>query len=395
MRFLRYLIFAAVFSIAIFSSASAQDVGPQQFSADTAPQYGLTATSAILIEASTGRVIFEKNADAQGYPASMTKMMTAILSIEMSKPNDIVHISDEAADVDGSSLYLEKGDVMRMDELRQGMMLVSGNDAAVAIADAISSTTPAFVALMNKKAQEIGAVNTHFNNPNGLPDPNHYSTARDMAKIAAYAYKNNDFRKIVAAKEKEIHWITPNKKNVFENTNRLLWNYPYANGIKTGYTDDAGGCLAASATYNGATLIAVVMHTEDGPDRFTEAQELLAYGFKNIQMQPSHKKSDFIQSIHVHGGKTGKINVTPQTDISYPLINGETGSAYSMKINLPRYLEAPVKSGDQVGSIDILYNNQKVGEVPMLADKSSTRGFSLASLCYTVYDGITGLFATV
>ncbi|MDQ0203268.1 D-alanyl-D-alanine carboxypeptidase family protein [Pectinatus haikarae] len=394
MRFLRYLIFAVIFSLSSLTSASAQDISLQQFSSGAPPEYGLTAKSAILIEASTGRVIFEKNADVHEYPASMTKMMTAVLSLEMTNPNDIVHISDEATNVDGSSLYLEKGDIMHMDELRQGMMLVSGNDAAVAIADAIGGTTSAFVDLMNKKAQSLGAVNTHFVNPNGLPDPNHYSTARDMAKIAAYAYENEDFRKIVSAKEKEIHWLTPDKKMVFENTNHLLWNYPYANGIKTGYTDDAGGCLAASATRNGVTLIAVVMHTEDGQNRFSEAQELLDYGFKNVRMQPGYKKTDLMQSIHVHNGKTAKINVVPQSDISYPLIDGESGTSYSIKVNLPQYLEAPVKTGDKVGSVDIFYNNNKVGEVPMTADRSSGTGFNLESLCYALYDSITSLFAT-
>lgn len=388
LRCLTLTVFVCIFSL---TSVFAQGMS-DNFSAAAAPDYGLTAKSAILIEASTGRVIFEKNADAREYPASMTKMMTALLSLEMSKPEDIVHIADEAADVDGSSLYLQKGDIMRMDELRQGMMLVSGNDAAVAIADAISGSTAAFTDVMNAKAAEIGADNTHFANPNGLPNPSHYSTARDMAKIADYAYKNRDFREIVAAKEKEIHWISPNKKEIVDTTNRLLWDYPYANGIKTGYTDDAGGCLAASATRDGVTLIAVVMHTEAGPDRFTEAQELLNYGFNNVRLQPAYKKSDLMQSVHVHGGETAKINILPQSDIIYPVLSSENSSSYSIKINMPRYLEAPVKMHDKVGSVDILYDNKKVGEVPIIADSSSDSGFSFQSLYYAVYDSIAGFF---
>lgn len=392
MRFLQYLIFTIIFSLSSVSSVFAQNTSAQQFNFNAPPQYGLTAHSAILIEASTGRVIFEKNADAQEYPASMTKMMTAILSLEMTRPDDIVHISNEAANVDGSSLYLEKGDIMLMSQLRQGMMLVSGNDAAVAIADAVSGSIPAFTNLMNKKAMEIGATHTHFANPNGLPNPSHYSTARDMAKIAAYCYRNEDFRKIVATKEKAVHWIYPNKTVTFDNTNHLLWTYPYADGIKTGYTDEAGGCLAASATRNGVTLIAIVMHTNDGLDRFSEAKELLNYGFQQVYMKSAYKKGELVKAIHIHDGETASINVSPTHDIDYPIINGQNNKDYFIKVNIPRYLTAPIKTGEKVGSIDIFYNSKKVEEVPVVADSSSNKGFSFKSLCYNLYDHLTSFF---
>jgi len=387
-RFFRYLSFTILLFCLYIVPVSAQSV----FNINTPPEYGLTAKSAILIEASTGRVIFEKNADAREYPASMTKMMTTILSLEMTRPDDIVHISNEAAAVDGSSLYLEKGDIMRMDELRQGMMLVSGNDAAVAIADAISGNVPAFVALMNKKAQEIGAVNTHFVNPNGLPNPQHYSTARDIAKIAAYCYRNKDFRQIVNTKEKAIHWISPNKTVTFDNTNHLLWTYSYANGIKTGYTDDAGGCLAASATVNGVTLIAVVMHTEDAADRFTAARELLDYGFKKVSLKDGYRKTDLMHTVHVHDGKNATINVTPIEDINYPIISGQDNKEYSIKMNIPRYVDAPIKTGDKVGTVDLFYDNKKVAEIPVVADSPSPKGFNIKSLCYNIFDHISDLW---
>ncbi len=392
MLFVRRLFFTIIVFVFLISSVSAQgaEIGP--FSFDAPPQYGLTAKSAILIEASTGRVIFEKNADAREYPASMTKMMTAILSLELAKPDDIVHVSDEAANVEGSSLYLEKGDAISMAELCQGMMLISGNDAAVAIADSISGNTADFVKLMNKKAAEVGAVNTHFANPNGLPNPDHYSTARDIAKIADYCYQNESFRKIVSVKEKEIQWITPAKKEMLYNTNHLLWNYPYADGIKTGYTDDAGGCLTASATRDGVTLIAVVMHTDSEPDKFSEAKQLLNYGFQKVRMQSAYSKSDLTRAVHIHDGEIPEINAAPQTDIYYPLIDGEDSSAYSIKINVPRYVDAPVKAGDKVGTVDIFYNDKKVNEVPMLADNSSEKGLNFKSLCYALYDSIVNLF---
>lgn len=380
------LLIASLFNTALAAPASA-------FNPLAAPDFGLTAKSAILIEATTGRVIFEKNADAREYPASMTKMMTCILSLEKTKPTDVIHIADAACSVGGSSLYLQKGDIMTMQQLRQGMMLVSGNDAAVAIACAVSGSVPAFVDLMNEKAKSIGALNTHFDNPNGLPDKNHYSTARDMAKIADYCYQNAAFRKIVDCKDQEIHWIYPkNKKFVFFNTNHLLWTYPYANGIKTGYTEEAGGCLAASATHDGTTLIAVVMHTNDAEDRFTEAKQLLEYGFKMVKMQRAYTKDQLRKTLHVHDGKTAEISVAPSHDIEYPIIKGQDNADYSISLDLPHYLKAPINTGDQVGYVNILYKGKVVGKVPILAEQSSQQGFSFGSFYYTIYDKLASLF---
>ncbi len=363
------------------------------FQPNCAPNFGLTAHSAILIDADTGRVIFEKNPDAREYPASMTKMMTCILSLEYTKPDDKITISPEAVGVDGSSLYLQKGDVMTMQELRQGMMLVSGNDAAVAIACAVKQSVPAFVELMNAQAQKIGALNTHFANPNGLPNDNHYSTARDMALIAQYGWRMPAFRAIVDKKEADIHWLEPKDKHfVCYNTNHLLWRYPYANGIKTGYTEEAGGCLAASATKDGTTLIAVVMHASNAEDRFTEAQELLAYGFTQVHDQLAHKKEQLTRTLHVHGGEVASIKVMPENDIYYPIKKDENSQAFSCKMVLPNYLTAPVKKGDVVGKVEILYQKKIIGSVPIIAQETSKKGFNALSILYSIYDNTLGFF---
>lgn len=182
-------------------------------------------------------------------PASTTKMMTCILGLENANDDDIVEVDKRAVGVEGSAIYINEGDKIKMSELLQATMLASGNDGAAAIAYYVGKgSLETFVQMMNDKAKEIGATNTHFNNPHGLTDPNHCTTARDLAKIARYAYQNEKFRKIVSTKEQEIQWVNPaERKDVYGSTNRLLWNYDDVTGIKTGYTDAAGGCLVASA----------------------------------------------------------------------------------------------------------------------------------------------------
>ena len=201
----------------------------------------ITASSAILIEASTGRVMYEKNADEEMYPASLTKMMTCILALEAGTPQATVTISGDAAVVEESALELSGGDKISMSELLTGMMLVSDNGAAVAVSQYLASSPEAFAEQMNKKAREIGATHTHFHNPNGLPDSEHYSTARDLAKIAAYGMRRADFRQIVGLQARRINWQQPAAKWILaENTNELLGKFPGITGIKTGWTQAAG-----------------------------------------------------------------------------------------------------------------------------------------------------------
>ena len=239
----------------------------------------LTADAAILIDARTGQVLYEKNADKREYPASMTKMMTCILALEKSSPDQLVTVSRYAADVECTRLY--PGYTLRMADILQQMMMISDNGAATAVGEAVGGDEATFAAMMNEKAQAIGAVNTHFVNMNGMPDANHYSTARDMAKIAAYAMHNDAFRQIVGTKAKNIYYIAPQgHKTYCVNTNELLESYPGCTGIKTGWTSAARGCLSAAAKRGDKELIAVVMHSDDDETRFSEAAALLDYGFE-------------------------------------------------------------------------------------------------------------------
>lgn len=347
----------------------------------------LSANTAILVEASTGRVIFEKRADEICYPASMTKMMTGILAIEEEKPYERIVISNLAADTDYPEIGFEVGDELTLREATEAMMIISENSAAVAIAENLGKTYGDFINRMNDKAKEIGAVNTHFVNPNGLPDADHYSTARDMMKIARFGWAMPEFRDIVGRITEPIEWANPSGKRVYiDNTNELLEDYPGMAGIKTGWTSDAGGCLAASATRNGLTLIAVVMGCESGKDRFSDMRALMDYGFSMVKGAEGPVKERLGKDVIVKGSRITKITVYPAYDIYYPILSGESKYKYSIKYNLPHSLQAPLKKHQKVGEMIIYYDGKEIGRTDMLTDKPIERGFSLIAFATEVYE---------
>lgn len=348
----------------------------------------LTAQSAILIEASTGRVIWEKDADVRHYPASMTKMMTGILALEKLPPKADVVISPNAAATDDCPLEIVAGECLSADNIITGMLMESDNGAAVAIAEAVDGSVSQFVQRMNERAQVIGMSNTHFVNPNGLTEANHYSTARDMAKLARFAMNNKKFREIVSTKNQVIHWEVPaRQQKLAENTNKLLANYNGMNGIKTGWTEAAGGCLAASARRNGVELIAIVMQTPGPDDRFADARKLLDYGFKQVKMVKGIAKDRVSRKLWVRGGTSASVMAHPAEDINYPLINGEDPKHYTLSYDVPKVIAAPLKDGETVGRIIIKYDNKEVGSVPMISEKVEA-GFSIGSWLVGVFAGL-------
>lgn len=348
----------------------------------------LTAQSAILIEASTGRVIWEKDADVRHYPASMTKMMTGILALEKLPPKADVVISPNAAATEDCPLEIVAGECLSADNIITGMLMESDNGAAVAIAEAVDGSVSQFVQRMNERAQAIGMSNTHFVNPNGLTEANHYSTARDMAKLARFAMNNKKFREIVSTKNQVIHWEVPaRQQKLAENTNKLLANYNGMNGIKTGWTEAAGGCLAASARRNGVELIAIVMQTPGPDDRFADASKLLDYGFKQVKMVKGIAKDRVSRKLWVRGGTSASVMAHPAEDINYPLINGEDPKHYTLSYDVPKVIAAPLKDGETVGRIIIKYDNKEVGSVPMISEKVEA-GFSIGSWLVGVFAGL-------
>ncbi len=234
------------------------------------------AEAAVLMVAGTQRILYAINPDAIMYPASTTKIITALTALEKGKADAVVTVSSNSVACEGSSLELQAGDRLRLRDLLYGMMLVSGNDAAEAVAEHIAGSVPAFVALMNAKANELGAANTHFSNPHGLPDPtNHYTTANDLARITARAMQNPEFRKIVATGDYSVPLLNRPPLRI-SNSNKLLKSYPGANGVKTGYTEAAGDCLVAAASRGGVQLVVVLLNDDE---RWTDAANLLDYGF--------------------------------------------------------------------------------------------------------------------
>lgn len=243
---------------------------------------GISASSAIVIDAEDGSVLYEKNADKKAYPASTTKIMTAMLTLETldkldSPPEQKVVIPSEAVGIEGSSIYLAPGEEVRIIDLLYGMMLRSGNDAATALAIIIGGDTEHFAEMMNARASEVGCTGTNFLNPSGLYDENHYTTVRDMAMIAREAMKNDIFREIAAAEDYTAE-READKYNYFYNKNKTVHQYEGGDGIKIGYTKASGRTLVASAEREGRRLICVVMNA---PDWFNDAYSLMDYCFEN------------------------------------------------------------------------------------------------------------------
>ncbi|TYZ22536.1 D-alanyl-D-alanine carboxypeptidase family protein [Selenomonas ruminis] len=353
---------------------------------DAEPQ--VTAQAAILIEASTGRVIWEKNADEEHYPASTTKMMTGILGLENIGPRTEVFISPQASGTEDCFLDIHAGERLTAEELITGMLMVSDNGAAVAVAEQVDGSVPTFANRMNAKAKELGMEHTHFENPNGLPNPNHHSTVRDMAKLARYAMENPKFREIVGTKNRTIKWAFPATKQLaVENTNKLLGRYKGMTGIKTGWTSAAGGCLAAAAKRNGVELIVVLMKTPTPDDRFRDAEKILDYGFSHVTMVKGISKERVSRNVWVKNGKEASTTAHLVSDIDYPLINNESPEKYTVTYDIPRVVSAPVKEGEVIGKAVIKYDGKAVGSVDVAAGKVN-KGNSIGSWLVSLFEGL-------
>ena len=238
--------------------------------------------SAVLIDAKTGTILYEKNAETRLYPASITKIVTGIVAIESSNIKDTVKVSKEARNEEGTRVFLAEGEEVTLENLLYGLLVNSGNDAATAIAEHIDGSKEQFAIRMNEFVRDkVGVTQTHFTNPHGLPDPNHYTTAKDMAFIARYAMKNDLFRQIVATKTKP--WSGKEWKSELVNHNKLLWSYDGANGIKNGYTKAAGFTLVSSARRGDTELIGVILKASSNNELYADMTSLLDYGFDNFE----------------------------------------------------------------------------------------------------------------
>ncbi len=317
----------------------------------------VSAESAVLINAENGEVYFEKNSEKRLPMASTTKIMTALVAIENSDMQDTVIIDRRAVGVEGSSVYLTDGELLTMEELIYCLLLASANDAAEAIAIEIGGSIEGFAAMMNKKANELGLVNTHFDNPHGLDSEKHYTNARDLATITAYALKNPDFLKIVSTYKKNIECEVGTRYLI--NHNKLLRIYEGCIGVKTGFTKRSGRCLVSAAERNGLCLVAVTLNA---PDDWNDHKKMLDYGFSSYHKLTLLEEKQYSISLPVVGGKDQTVLLRSTNSIEAILPSNIGTEDCKIEIYLPHFLYAPIEKGDRIGKVSCYLDGKLIGE---------------------------------
>lgn len=328
--------------------------------ASASEPFTVDAKAAVLIDGASGRVLFSQNAGERLPMASTTKIMTAIIALENSLPGEIVTAGKNASGVEGSSIYLSEGEELSMEHLLYGLMLRSGNDAAVAIAEHIAGSTAAFADMMNNKAEELGA-NAHFVNPHGLPAEGHEASALGMALIMRSAMTIPDFRTITATTRKVIPWVGNEYSRVLQNKNKLLTTYEGATGGKTGYTKAAGRCLVFSAKRNNLELIGTVLGC---PTWFETAETLLDYGFEHYQTKTALSGGQSAGSVRLLGGEQDFIAVNAGCDLSSAVAKGQP---FTVHYQYTENLAAPIRKGDIVGTAYMKSGGETLASCPLLA----------------------------
>ena len=317
-----------------------------------------SATSAILMDVNSGRVLYEQNADAKMLIASTTKIMTALVAIREGNLGDVVTINHETTLTEGSSMYLKEGEELTLETLLYGLMLCSGNDAAVAIAGHVGGSQTGFVALMNETARELGMEHSSFANPNGLDHENHYSTARDMARLACAAVQNETLVRIASTRT-----VTAGGRTM-TNHNKLLSYVEGCIGLKTGYTRAAGRTLVSCAERDGQRLVAVTL--QDGND-WADHQALVEYGFSAYPAQRAAVLGHTIGTADIQGGLSGTVPLAAASSFSWPVGAGER---LETRIELSKPLTAPVLSGTVAGQAVFTLDGAEIGRVDLLCEKT-------------------------
>ena len=327
------------------------------------------ATSGVLMEEETGTIIFEKEKDKQVAVASMTKMVAQIIileSIESKKIkwDDVVTVSKNASDMGGSQIYLAANEKMTVRDLFKGISMASANDAVVAMAEYISGTEDKFVKKMNDKVKSLGLKNTVFKNSTGLDEEGHFSSAYDMAIIAKELLKHEEILKFSSVYEDYLRTDTPNKFWLV-NTNKLIHSYPGSDGLKTGHTDNAKYCIAATAKRDGMRLIAIVLGEEDAKVRNEETSKLLDYGFNLKQVNIIKKKEKVVKKITLEKSNKKEIKIYPKNDVVVLKDKGIQNKKYVTKIKINK-VNLPLKKNDKVGVIDVYENKKKIKSVDLI-----------------------------
>ena len=364
--------------------AYAEDEFVSQVNANVTAEI-VTAPSALLMEASSGQVLYELNADEKLPIASVTKSMTMLLIMEALdsgkiKLTDKVQTSEYAASMGGSQVFLEPGEEMSVEDMLKAIAVASGNDAAVAMAEFIAGTESAFVEMMNKRAQELGCKNTHFINCNGLDEtPEHHSTARDVATISCELLKHPKILDYTTI------WMDTLRGGEFglSNTNKLIRFYKGANGIKTGSTSVAKYCLSASAKRDGMQLVAVILAAPSSAERFASATKLLDYGFANYSVVNAASKIGELNPVPVIGGKTDLVTPMADTSVNFIVKKGNQDKV-DVSLAFDEPLKAPISKGQKIGAATLSIDGNKVAACDILA-KEPVERMNLSTMFWKVF----------
>lgn len=322
--------------------------------------FTVAAKGAVLIDGASGRVLFGQNENAMFPMASTTKVMTTLLALENASLDEQVTAGKNAHGVTGTSLYLSEGETLSMEHMLYGLMLRSGNDAAVAVAEHIAGSVPAFAEMMNEKAKALG-IDAHFVNPHGLDADGHQISALGLALLFREAMKNEEFRTITGTKRKVIPWVGNDYSRVLENKNKLLTTYEGATGGKTGYTGKAGRCLVFSAERDGLELIGAVLNC---PTWFDTATQLLDYGFENFRAETVLAEGDRVAMLAVQGGMRDSVDVLAGGSLKAAV---PVGSVPKTKLDLPNALRAPIRAGERVGTASLQSDRREYARCALVA----------------------------
>ena len=349
-------------------------------------ELSVAAKGAVLIDAKSGRVLFGQNENERFPMASTTKIMTALLALENCALDEEVTASENASGEPGTSIYLGVGETLSMEEMLYGLLLRSGNDAAVAIAEHVSGSVEAFAARMNARAAELDA-DAHFENPHGLDADGHEASALALARIFRQAMQNRDFRRITGTKKTTIPWVGNDFSRVLISKNRLLTTYAGATGGKTGYTSDAGRCLVFSAEREGMELIGAVLSC---PNWFEEAERMLDWGFENYHLEAPLSAGETACEAAVEGGMAGTVRAVAERDLAAAVGEEET---WRVEYDFPGGVRAPLEKGETIGTATLYIEGTPAAQTPLLAGEDVEKR-DLASAIRRLLTRWVLLFAT-
>lgn len=391
-------ITSIILSIAtLFTAAFAVfAINTQSSFADSSIPFKLYSDSALVCDMKTGDVLYSLNASERRYPASTTKMLTAILAIENLNLDDVVTVDKEATRAGGNSLKLKSGEKIVLRDLLYATLVVSANDGAVVLAKAVSGNVEEFAKLMNKKAEEIGCTGSHFVNPNGLHEDDHYTTAYDLATIAMYCMKNETFRDIVSHESYDMPATNMSKERHVSSTNWLLYDtvdshkvyagseYRYCKydgciGIKTGQTSEAGCCLVAAATRDDTTVLTVCLHASNTFERFSDAIRLLDLGFSSFKTVQQYQANTELGTVKVKKGSVKTVTAVLNEDIYATLLKNESTSIITTEISLEEKIKAPVEEGQQIGTVTVYKSGEPIIVAAAVAKEAVPEGGFLSN----------------